>query len=108
VGDCLTTDRLIEDENWLRLARELMSEVIRAGNAFDLRIPMDVAEELIEKTRIMGAYRPSTLIDFLRGSPIELEALFFEPLRRARSRGVQTPRLEARCGTLQSLAEHGS
>jgi 2-dehydropantoate 2-reductase len=103
VAECFTTDRLIREENWCELVRELMHEVIAAGNAFDLKIPLDCAEEQIEKTRIMGAYQPSTLIDFLRGQPVELETLFLEPLRRAESKGVPVPRLRALCSILSKL-----
>jgi 2-dehydropantoate 2-reductase len=56
----------------------------------------------------MGAYQPSTLIDFEQGQPLELDALFLEPLRQARAACVATPRLEALSRVLVALAErHG-
>jgi len=82
----------------------LVRAFVAAGNAYTPGISPEIAEELIDKTRVMGAYQPSTLIDFLRGFPIELDALFFEPLRRAQSRAVPVPRLEALCDILKSLA----
>jgi ketopantoate reductase len=51
----------------------------------------------------MGAYCASTLIDFERGQPLELQALFREPLLRARQAGVNTPRLESLCRVLEEL-----
>jgi 2-dehydropantoate 2-reductase len=105
VQDCLTTDKLLADPNWLELVRALMHEVIAAGRANAPGISPEIAEELIDKTRIMGAYQPSTLIDFLRGFPIELDALFFEPLRRAIARRVPVPRLSALCEILKCLAQ---
>jgi len=51
----------------------------------------------------MGAYRASTLVDFERGLPLELESLFFEPLRQARLTGVPTPRLAALSEVLRRL-----
>jgi 2-dehydropantoate 2-reductase len=51
----------------------------------------------------MGAYKASTLIDFERGLPLELETLFLEPLRRAKAAGVPVPRLEALCRVLEQL-----
>jgi 2-dehydropantoate 2-reductase len=101
--ECLTTDRLIEDTEWLGLVRALMNEVIEAANAHGLNIRTDLGEALIEKTRVMGAYQPSTLIDFKRGLPIELDALFFEPLRRAGARQRETPRLATLCRILERL-----
>jgi 2-dehydropantoate 2-reductase len=105
VGECLTTDQLLADEEWLGLVRELMMEVIASGNAFDLRIAPAYADELIEKTRIMGAYKPSTLIDFERNQPVELDSVFMEPLRRAEAKKVEVPQLRALCRILQALSE---
>ena len=102
-GECLTTDRLLADPQWLELARELMQEVIAAAQALGLPIPEAYADEQIANTRIMGAYQPSTMIDFQRGQPVELASLFLEPLRRARAAGVQAPRLRALCEILQAL-----
>jgi 2-dehydropantoate 2-reductase len=43
----------------------------------------------------MGDYKPSTLLDFLAGKPLELEPIWGEPLRRAQAKGVPAPRLQA-------------
>ncbi|MGZ8900644.1 MAG: 2-dehydropantoate 2-reductase [Limisphaerales bacterium] len=103
-GDCLTTDKLLADPNWLDLVRALMMEVIASGNAFGLNIPLELAEDQIDNTRIMGAYKPSTLVDFERKQPVELESLFMEPLRRAESKNVRVPQLRALCSILKALA----
>jgi 2-dehydropantoate 2-reductase len=102
-GECLSTDALLADPKWFALVRELMHEVISTANAFGLQIPFDFANEQIEKTRVMGAYKPSTLIDFVQGRPIELESLFLEPLRRADLKSVSAPRLNALCRILTAL-----
>lgn len=99
----LTTDLLLADERWFSLVRELMMEVIEASSAAGLLVPAALADELIEKTKVMGAYKPSTMVDFLKGLPVELDALFFEPLRRARQAGVQAPRMAALCQILKRL-----
>jgi 2-dehydropantoate 2-reductase len=62
-----------------------------------------LADQQIERTRTMGAYKPSTLIDFERRQPLELESLFLEPLRQARQARVAVPRLEALCRLLQQM-----
>jgi 2-dehydropantoate 2-reductase len=103
ITECLTTDGLLTDPRWLGTLKMLMHEVIEAGNAFELNIPSGCADEQIEKTRVMGAYKPSTLVDFLRGQSIELQSLFFEPLRRAEAKVVKTPRLRALSRILQAL-----
>ena len=51
----------------------------------------------------MGAYKASTLVDFERGRPLELESMFLEPLRQAQKAGVPVPRLVTLCEVLQRL-----
>jgi 2-dehydropantoate 2-reductase len=51
----------------------------------------------------MGAYKASTLLDFEKRLPLELESLFLEPLRQAKKVGALVPRLEALCRILQQL-----
>ena len=80
-----------------------MLEVIAAAGALGFEIPVSLAEKQIERTRTMGAYQASTLIDFERHQPLELESLFLEPLRRAQRAGVPVPRLAALCAVLQQL-----
>jgi 2-dehydropantoate 2-reductase len=101
---CLSTDLLLADPRWRGLARELMHEVIATANALGLALPVSAAEEQIRRTYEMGAYRASTLVDFERGQPLELDSLFLEPLRRARAAAVTTPRLAALCRVLRQLS----
>jgi len=106
-GPCLTTDILLGDPRWEKLVRELMLEVIAAANALGFEVPQSLAEENINRTRIMGAYKASTLIDFERGQPLELESMFLEPLCRAQKAGVPAPRLAALCEVLRQLDPAG-
>jgi 2-dehydropantoate 2-reductase len=103
-GPCLTTNQLLADPGWTAIVRELMLEVVHAAQALGFKLGESVVEEHIERTRTMGPYKASTLIDFERGQPLELESLFLEPLRQARRAGVPTPRLQALCTVLEALA----
>lgn len=102
-GPCLTTDRLLADPRWATLVRDLMREVIEAARAIGHPVSHDLAERMIERTRTMGSYKASTLLDFESGRPLELDGLFLEPLRRAKQAGVSTPRLESLCQVLQAM-----
>jgi 2-dehydropantoate 2-reductase len=103
-GPCLTTDLLLADPAWFAWVRGLMEEVIVAAQAKGLKLAASVADEQIAKTReVMGPYRPSTLIDFERGQPLELESLFLEPLRQAHAVGVAAPKLTRLCRVLEGL-----
>ena len=106
--DCLTTDRLLADPRWEQIVREVMMEVIASARALGHAIPDEFADKNIERTREMGAYKASTLIDFERGQPLELESLFLEPLRQALHAGVQVPRLQRLSELLTALDQRGS
>jgi len=102
---CLTTDKLIDDPDWARLVRDLIREVIAAARALGFNLDDKLEEVQFARTRTMGAYKPSTLIDFERGQPLELNSLFLEPLRQARRSGVKAPILTKLCEVLQKLEE---
>jgi len=106
-GPCLTTDQLLADSRWEKIVRELMLEVIRSANALGCSLSEDVAEKQIERTRTMGAYKASTLVDFERGHPLEIESLFLEPLRQAEAAAVPVPRLKRLASVLQRLTKTG-
>ena len=55
----------------------------------------------------MGAYLPSSLVDFLACREVEVEPIWGEPLRRARAAGVATPHLEDLYGRLVDLCPAG-
>jgi 2-dehydropantoate 2-reductase len=109
VNDC-TTDAILADPRLAADARALMVETIAAANA-DLaerrdpaRIGEDWIDEQFRRTREMGPYAPSTLLDRRAGAIMELDALFREPLRRAHRHGVATPVLAQVVAALDRLA----
>lgn len=99
----LPTDELLADERWSAIALELMQEVVAAGRALGYPVAGDFPAAMMSRTRSMGPYRASTLLDFEAGAPLELESLFLEPLRQAQSAGLATPRLHCLCAALTEL-----
>jgi 2-dehydropantoate 2-reductase len=99
----LTTDKLLADPRWENLARELMHEVIGAAGLLGYKTSLEFAEKQIERTRAMGAYKASTLVDFELGRALELESVFLEPLRQAKKVGAKVPTLESLCRVLEQL-----
>jgi 2-dehydropantoate 2-reductase len=67
-------------------------------------IESEFAELQIERTYPMGAYKPSTLVDWLAGKELEIEAIWGEPLRQATKAGLSVPNLESLYNRLKSLA----
>ncbi len=104
----VTTDRICADPRLAGEARALMVEVQRAAAAFGFTIPDEFVEKQFEVTPPMGAYQPSSLVDFLAGREVEVESIWGEPLRRARAAGVPMPRLEGLYARLIALCAQPS
>ena len=84
--------------------RALMDEVAAAAAKFGHMIPEKFIQGQIDVTRPMGPYQPSSLVDFLAGRAVEIEAIWGEPLRRAQAAGAVLPRLEKLYRRLQEVA----
>ena len=103
----LSAKDVLETPAWRTLARELMGETIAIATALGHPIDPAYADAELERTVTMGAYRPSTVIDFEMGRPMELDAIFYEPQRQARRTGTPTPRLDTLCAVLRGLEAAG-
>ena len=90
----VTTDVLLADDGIRLLARRLMEELVDAAAKFGHVIPRSFVDAQFERTEKMGTYRPSSLTDYEEGRAVELEEIWGEPVRRAKSVGVPVPRLE--------------
>ena len=73
----------------------LMEEVQAAAAALGHAIPNSFLQGQISATRKMGPYKPSSMLDYVHGFSLEVEAIWGEPLRRGEQAGVSLPRLLA-------------
>ncbi len=103
--DCLSTKQLLDDTRWTEAVRELTREVIAIANGLGLELDLNLVDAQIARSREMGSYRPSTLIDFELGRELELTSLFESPLLEGRQLGIPTPWLERLCGVLRDLTD---
>jgi 2-dehydropantoate 2-reductase len=99
----VTTDVILARPAWRERAWALMLEVRAGAAALGLDIPESFLHRQMEVTPPMGAYKPSSLVDFLAGRAVEVEAIWGEPARRARAAGVPLPRLEALYAELKEM-----
>lgn len=90
-----SVDRLLTVPACRTLVRELMQEVIAAGNAQGLSkpIPDSYADSMLEFTDNMGVYKPSMQIDREEGRQLEIEAIFRIPLNYGSQLGIAMPRV---------------
>ena len=102
-GAGATVAGVLNDGGLRTLARELMSEVLNAARALGHEIPDDFADYQIERSWSMGAYRPSSLIDWELRRPVEVEAIWGEPLRQGVAAGAAMDRLRTLYALLKYL-----
>lgn len=102
------TDHVVNTPSLRTYARELMEELRVAAGQLGYPIEREYTEKLLEFTDRMKPYRPSSLVDFLDGKEIEVEAIFGEPLRQGEAAGVAMPRLAALHLLLQGVKSPAS
>lgn len=105
VAHHVTTDVLCATPEFAQDVRALMHEVQHAAAAFGFTIPEPFLDQQFDVTPGMGAYQPSSLVDFRAGREVEVEAIWGEPLRRAQAKGVAVPRLAALYRRLKEVTE---
>ena len=103
VAGGIDTAIILGDEKLRLLALELMDETIGIARACGHDLPTAIALEEMKRTSQMGNFRPSTLMDYLAGRPLEIEPIWGEPLRRAKDLGIAAPKLERLYQQLISL-----
>lgn len=97
---------MVKDSN-LRLHLEgCMEEVFRAASTV-IGIPfpppkLATIEQILRSTERNEGGKPSMLLDWERGSTMELEAILGNPIRLAIEKGVVMPRLQAMYALLKT------
>jgi 2-dehydropantoate 2-reductase len=96
---------VLADAGLHALARSLMDEALDAARRLGHEISDSYADWQIERSDSMGSYRPSSMIDFENGRPVEVEAIWGEPLRQGLAAGAKMPRLELLHTIIRHMAE---
>ncbi|MGI9088422.1 MAG: 2-dehydropantoate 2-reductase [Chthoniobacterales bacterium] len=102
-GGGIDTAEILANEQLRARTLALMDEVIAAARRCGYALPTALALEQIKQTENLRGYRPSTLLDFESDRPLELEAIWGEPLRRAQAAGAEMPELSALYAELKQL-----
>ena len=105
-GGGITTDGILADPVLVERANKLMLEIQAAAKAYGIEIEDAFLDRQFELTKPMGPYKPSSLIDFRDGKPVEVNAIWGEALRRGQARGVSMPELEFLHEELLKLTKH--
>ena len=92
-GGGITTDKILASAEMTVRARRLMKELQAVAKQRGHEIQDSFLQGQFDVTEKMGAYRPSSLIDYQEGRAVEVEAIWGEPLRRGQTQGVAMPEL---------------
>lgn len=101
----ITTDRILAEPTLAAEVRALMEEIAGAARRFGYDFSPEFLQSQIDITPPMGAYKPSSLVDYLAGREVEVEAIWGEPLRQAQAAGIPMPRLAALYARLCELTK---
>jgi len=94
-----------------------MNEAARVGKALNLPLSSTAvagaetlsnsnwAETYPGRTKPANSYKPSMLLDFMHGRPMEVEGIIGGVVKKGKEIGVDIPRLETAYATLQLLQE---
>jgi len=88
-----TTERLMQNKETYDLIHDLMLEVIGAANACGVRIEEGFAKDMLDSTLRMKPYAPSMKLDYDFKRPLEIGAIYSEPLSAARKVGFEMPKV---------------
>ena len=106
VAGGIDTAAIVADDNLRELTVAVMNEVIVAANKCGHELPTNAWLEHMKRTDSMTGYKPSTLQDWERGKPLEIEAIWGEPVRRAAAAGSKMPRTEMLYELITTMDDH--
>ncbi|WP_016949377.1 putative 2-dehydropantoate 2-reductase [Anabaena sp. PCC 7108] len=89
------TDELMADIHTRQLVEQLMYEVALGAKSTGRLIPESFIQTMLDYTIKMNPYRTSMKIDFDEHRPLEVEAIFGNPLRKAETAGVNLPQIRS-------------
>lgn len=89
-----STTPLMADTDTRELIQALMAEVVQGAAACGHELPEGYADHLFRVTEQMPDYWPSMYHDHAGQRPLELQAIYAEPLARARAAGCSLPRMQ--------------
>jgi len=89
-----STTPLMADSDTRELIQALMAEVVQGAAACGHELPEGYADHLFRVTEQMPDYWPSMYHDHAGQRPLELQAIYAEPLARARAAGCSLPRMQ--------------
>lgn len=103
-----TTTEIMENPQARSLAEALAGEVAEGAKANDRALSSEFISNLMARTAKMKPYNTSMKLDRDAKRPLEVEAIFGNPLRLAKEKGIELPRIETLYQQLKFLDQQNS
>ncbi|HLP92312.1 MAG TPA: putative 2-dehydropantoate 2-reductase [Nostocaceae cyanobacterium] len=87
------TDELMADIHTRQLVENLMLEVQLGAKSTGRVIPDNFIQTMLDYTEKMKPYRTSMKIDYDEKRPLEIEAIFGNPIRKTQASGINLPQI---------------
>jgi len=88
-----STEQLMHHPQTFSLIRDMMLEVILAAQACGNNISERFAQVMLDSTNVMKPYAPSMKLDFDNHRPLEIKAIYSNPLAAAKQVGIDMPKV---------------
>jgi len=98
-----TTSELMAQPQSRQLVEAIMREVVADARACGIAVTDEIIGKMLSNTEKMAPYRTSMKIDYDDHRPLELEAIFGNPLRAVQQAGAASPLLEQLYNQLKFL-----
>jgi len=98
-----TTDHIVGTAETRKIASRVMDEVIAAAAAYGKVITPEFKEHMFYLTDNMGVYMPSMYLDYQNKRPMEVEEIYWRPIKAAEAKGVAMPITKSIADELDSL-----
>ncbi|HXI82715.1 MAG TPA: putative 2-dehydropantoate 2-reductase [Verrucomicrobiae bacterium] len=98
-----TTSELMSQPQSRQLVEAIMREVVADARACGVVVTDEIIGKMLSNTEKMAPYRASMKIDYDDRRPLEIEAIFGNPLRAVQQAGAASPLLEQLYNQLKFL-----
>lgn len=89
-----TTDAVMKNPESRRIAHDLMLEVVQGARACGQNLDPEFADRMLAMTDNMKPYAPSMKLDFDYRRPLEIEAIYSQPVKQAAMNGYRMCKVE--------------
>jgi 2-dehydropantoate 2-reductase len=88
-----TTDEMMANADIRILIKQLMQEVLEGAKSCNRQISENFIDKMLTNTEKMKPYQTSMKRDYNAGYPLEIEAIFGNPLHAATRVGIELPKI---------------